>query len=75
MVATGVARSPHHLGGRDHPAGASQEAPPLEGVAPLDKRVAVGACTLQGGVGGVGCEPARAGVGGVCVVGSISGAA
>eukprot|EP00966_Prymnesium_polylepis_P146194 3376814-Prymnesium_polylepis.1 len=42
-AAAGVARSPHHFGGRDHPAGAQQvEAPPLDGVAPLGEHVAAG---------------------------------
>eukprot|EP00966_Prymnesium_polylepis_P207971 4817543-Prymnesium_polylepis.1 len=36
---------------RDSPAGAPLEAPPPEGVAPLDERVAAGAYALQGGVG------------------------
>ena len=34
-AAAGVARSPHNSGGRDHPAGAPLEAPPLEGATPL----------------------------------------
>ena len=71
-AAAGVVRSPHHLGGRDHSAGAQQEAPPLDGVAPLGLRVAAGACALLDGVGGVGFEPVRAGVGGVVAAAGVA---
>eukprot|EP00966_Prymnesium_polylepis_P124771 2885698-Prymnesium_polylepis.1 len=65
-------RLPHHPGGRDHPAGAQQKAPPLDSVAPLGERVAAGAWALLGGVGSAGGEPVRAGVGGVVAAAGVA---